>query len=905
MIRLSEYPAREKGTDDVDWSKLPYAKYDMNFRPLRDEKAELKRTKHFLTVASVCSAIALVTISVINALCPFLFDNTESLFLLGCAAVVPIVLGNYYRGYKNGRGVYFALVCLLLVSNLGILFLGERRGDFYGTVFLFAIVPTVLFTVDTIAGHYVHWVTASPRMDLKTMESLRAVWRERFGRGLFRAASISTEGRHGSEESVEIRLKQISFYPVWLVGTFSICFFGVFAANLIAPEILTGQASLVLVALFTGIAAIWMHRKDDRLVTTVSNAFSLFCVLKPIKKAPATIQFQRSYIYRGNLLFATVLALSFAVNAFWFPLALVSFGFVGSAAGMVINTAIQFVVVFVLAPVLLFAFAMIAIGPTLRMFEELCEGKEACLGNEGWSEFDGYTNRLINSGNPDEAECAWLGFHKEMGFPILVPNSLLREHVHILGGSGSGKTGLGISTLAAQFIKRNEGPVIVIDGKGDNSLFQSVKRWSDEENRKFKWFTTAAGKSTYLFNPLGQKAIEKFTLSEIVGFMLLSFNLFHGSDYGRSWFTQASKSALADTLKHGVGNKPGKVTLRSFLEKLDEVIAASGKKHESAKHVQLLMETLAEFPQLQHPADKNGNPHPACEHAIEMMDVIKKNQVVYFSFESLTDPSSAGELSRAIVYSVIAAAMSYEQDTGKPPKVTIIVDEAQNVAAKNIGTAVEQARSMGVSFVFAHQTRDQLKLDGATDLRPVIDNCTAVKLIYSANDTQSMDNIERMSGEVGYVDASWKQFVDDVSGGNATMKYALMYDGSPAEAQVRMKVGPRLTKNEIQDSSAAPNGCIIAVTRKRGLAQYNGAFPIRVDYPITQEQYENNLKARWPPSDEIESIKPPPYWPEPDAETTIRDAAASLPSETEDTSKVLRDLAEGVFGTNTAENSDQ
>ena len=78
-----------------------------------------------------------------------------------------------------------------------------------------------------------------------------------------------------------------------------------------------------------------------------------------------------------------------------------------------------------------------------------------------------------------------------------------------------------------------------------------------------------------------------------------------------------------------------------------------------------------------------------------------------------------------------------------------------------------------------------------------------------------------------------------------------------------------------------------------------------MDYPITQEQYENNLKARWPPSDEIESIKPPPYWPEPDAETTIRDASASLPSETEDTSKVLRDLAEGVFGTNTAENSDQ
>ena len=98
-----------------------------------------------------------------------------------------------------------------------------------------------------------------------------------------------------------------------------------------------------------------------------------------------------------------------------------------------------------------------------------------------------------------------------------------------------------------------------------------------------------------------------------------------------------------------------------------------------------MMETLSEFPQLNDGAGKAR--HPACEHAIEMTDVIENNQVVYFSFESLTDPSSAGELSRMAVYSAIAAAKAYENENGEPAQITIVIDEAQNVVAANIGKA--------------------------------------------------------------------------------------------------------------------------------------------------------------------------------------------------------------------------
>ena len=92
---------------------------------------------------------------------------------------------------------------------------------------------------------------------------------------------------------------------------------------------------------------------------------------------------------------------------------------------------------------------------------------------------------------------------------------------------------------------------------------------------------------------------------------------------------------------------------------------------------------------------------------------------------------------------------------------------------------------------------------------------------------------------------------------------------NPAIATVRMKAGPRLTVNEIQDASGEKNSCIIAVNRLEGLAQYKGAFPIHIDYPISQDEFNQNKKLRWPTSSD-ETITTPPHWPQPDEETVVR-----------------------------------
>ena len=125
------------------------------------------------------------------------------------------------------------------------------------------------------------------------------------------------------------------------------------------------------------------------------------------------------------------------------------------------------------------------------------------------------------------------------------------------------------------------------------------------------------------------------------------------------------------------------------------------------------------------------------------------------------------------------------------------------------------------------------------------------------------------------------------------MAHAIGRENEPATAKVTVKVGPRLTVNEIQDSASEPNGCIFAINRKLGLAQYNGAFPIRIDYPIGLNKFEENQKRRWPSTNE-ETVSSLPHWPKITNETVVR---SELPEKaTQDVEADLNDIASDLFG---------
>jgi len=848
----------------------------MNFRPPRKPRAEKEATLQFLQFTSVCSALAVVQITIVNAVWPFLFDSLESIFLILVAGAVPLVIGYFNRTYRTGQFAYLVLVALLLASNLARLFSGESKANFFVAVFLLGIVPFVLYTIDSITTHFVHWSTASPRLDLQTMVRVRRIWRQRFKRGMFHSANLTgvetSKGFVGPDEKILEFLKIVAYYPAFLLGAFLVVFLATVFALLSAPPLLVPQALLMMtVALTLGLAFI-VDRSYPNTRQLAMAALATFCNYRPIRKLPSMIQSPTPLARRSELLFSSVLLLSFAVSSFWFSWGWFNITFIDSATDVILQIVLQFTILFALAPVLMFALLMVAAGPTIWWFDKACEGEKAILGREGWTTFDGYANRLRFSGNRHEKDGVWLGFHETLGFPVLVPAQLVGEHMHILGGSGSGKTGLGVMTLVNQLIKRNDGPVIIIDGKGDPALFQSAKIWTEEENRKFKWFTTANGKSTYLFNPFAQTHLQKMTLPEIVGLQLLSMNLFHGSGYGRSFFSAASKEAINEGLKSFDGQPEH---LEAFLRHLNRQ-AADNPKGDSAKHLVFMLRTLSEFAQLNN-RDSEGNPasDSVIQNAIKMSDVIRNNQVVYFNFESITDPMSTGEISRLALYSTIAAAKEFKERTGKPPVVYVVIDEAQNVMAANIVALVEQARSYGVALIFCHQNRDQLDMPGGDDLRQLVDESTCVKQIFSARTPEARKHISSISGEVGYYNATWQQFVFRVLQGEVTMNRTLRkrypYEAlpEPAVTDVSQQMGPRLTPNEIEDVSRSKNGCIFYCNRSEGTAQFKGAFPIHIDFPIDKDDYDERNEMSWPTKGD-ETVEPKPFWPTGVAEETVK-----------------------------------
>ena len=243
--------------------------------------------------------------------------------------------------------------------------------------------------------------------------------------------------------------------------------------------------------------------------------------------------------------------------------------------------------------------------------------------------------------------------------------------------------------------------------------------------------------------------------------------------------------------------------------------------------------------------------------------------MVYFNFESITDPMSTGEISRLALYSTIAAAKEFKEQTGKPPVVYVVIDEAQNVMAANIVALVEQARSYGVALIFCHQNRDQLDMPGGDDLRQLVDESTCVKQIFSARTPEARKHIASISGEVGYYSASWQQFVFRVQQGEVTMNRALATPPNAAITDISVQAGPRMTPNEIEDVSLAKNGCIFSCNRSEGTAQFRGAFPIHIDFPIDKDDFDTRNEMSWP-TKEGETEVSKAFWPTGVAEETVR-----------------------------------
>lgn len=488
---------------------------------------------------------------------------------------------------------------------------------------------------------------------------------------------------------------------------------------------------------------------------------------------------------------------------------------------------------------------------------------------------DAIVERLHHSRNPYEQMATYLGLTHHQGIPVLHDNTLQLENIHIVGSPGSGKTSRAIQSIALQRIAAGQGAVVIIDGKGDMGLFHSIKEAAFRKNRRFKFFTNRTDLPGYGFNPWDPRLIRHLTLVDILGLITNALNVYHGDDYGRAWFSVTARILLARAIRERVpgaadrrvfspggykGLFPNHGPIQSFYDLYDTMRALSNDSDEfkAAQHLVFIVETLCDFPQL-NIAPKFQPGDPEFDNAIFMPDVVENKEVVYFFLAGGLDLASVAMIAKLALYMLSISAQRYKDQYGDAPRVDCICDEAQVLIAKNIANVLEQARSRGIASTFAHQSMSQLNPPGGQDLRELMMQCSATKMLFDARDPWTQDYLVATSGQTKYFRTRYDVAIGDLMRGNVGLQYVAPDLDGRRVAAVSEYIAPRLNVQDILNVSFNPDLCLTWIARAAGLCAFQGWFPMRTEWPHGKLVADRHQSTPWP-AKTGEMIFPPSLW---------------------------------------------
>lgn len=443
------------------------------------------------------------------------------------------------------------------------------------------------------------------------------------------------------------------------------------------------------------------------------------------------------------------------------------------------------------------------------------------LNTETW---DDLVTRVRASKDKIENESLLLGVNAHDNSPVIVPRSVFHEHAHLLGDSGSGKTSLGIASLMTQLIRFGDSTVVIIDLKGDDlALFEGARIEAERAGLRFRWFTNKLGRDTFVFNPLTQSHLSGLTLNQRTDVFTAALGLQYGTDYGRSYYSDANAKLLNESFKA----RPGVKSFRELAEMLGDkhtLRGVSSDIKEAGSHLPTVIDRLADLEAL-NAAGNEPSEAGALANAIDMTEMFKTPQVLYFHLSSAIGSTSTAEIARLALYSLLTAATT----TGEArTQVYLFIDEFQRIVSGNLEIFLQQARSMNIGVILANQGLGDLKTAGV-DLVPTVRSNTRYRQIFAASDLAEQEDVIKTSGESVVYARSLTKYLGTVTGATGSLG-------------ISETVTPRLRVNDILMATDHPNQSIVHIRRGKGYAQYGGLpFVMTSAFHISNEEYELSL----------------------------------------------------------------
>lgn len=479
--------------------------------------------------------------------------------------------------------------------------------------------------------------------------------------------------------------------------------------------------------------------------------------------------------------------------------------------------------------------------------------------NRGFA-FNNWIDRLKRSKKGVLKDHLFLGTSTWTGEPILLPDSIMSEHLWYTGGSGSGKSASQLAPLAAQVIEKGDRSLVFIDQKGDLPSFWNCCDLAHANGLPFKYFSIVPGHESFIFNPLRQEFLSRLTALQKTELFTQSAGIDFGEGHGPSFFMGKTELAYLSYISHY--KEPPLDNYATFYKLFNDKSSFAAIGHASDWDDASQLRPL--FARLGSMSAANATPSncpkaKALQAAMDVLEPLRAPTVYYFNLPASMGRNAARFVARSVLQNLFAAAGLRNEKESTP--VVVICDEFQESVGLSVGLLLEQGRSRGLTFVLAHQSIEQLKRN-ATDLLPTLQSCTSTHVILEATDEASVKYVQMRSGEAVYGLTSWSQPApcDESPKGLfaellAPWK-AVSSDGlSPALMNVREELRPRVDANLVTRISADPTAAFVAIKKNKGLANFDGFMvPMRSYFHISPKLFTARNAEPWPTWDRPETV---------------------------------------------------
>ncbi len=402
-------------------------------------------------------------------------------------------------------------------------------------------------------------------------------------------------------------------------------------------------------------------------------------------------------------------------------------------------------------------------------------------------------------------DCTFIGLDAENNRKeiISIPDAQRRQHMQILGMTGTGKTAGIFLPLIYQDALKNR-PVIILDAKGGmesihhlNAMLESIGRSED-----FMLFSLSHKEMSCTYNPLYVGECDPQIIIDAF------FNNFKDEN---TFYRETAKTIFTNVfyILHSLGKPFTPMDVYTYLtdegcrQKINRQIKRTNKR--GTLYLKLFNTTISRIVDqykgwehvitgfnnylLNHKDDILNED----DSDIVLTEVIRQKKIVYFQLPTNAYPIQAVSIAR-----MVQANLRYISSliqTGQLPGdmlVSVIIDEYASFAEETFVEVLNKARSSGMMVTLAHQSLSDLTAISEPFMRRIDEN-TLNKIYLKQSDPELCELIARSLGTYTKEEKTYKmtggRFGNQIHNGETSNKIVNEFHFAPDKIKNLHKFG--------------------------------------------------------------------------------------------------------------------